>query len=125
MPAPRARLPYAGDAAFTLDGPANGLAVWFSAEMPGTDPLTNAPGTATHWGNFLFPVRCAGAARPGDRLEARLQCVPVHGGACEHAWSARLNGGPAEAHDTRRRRRHPAAPPWRASLAPRDAVVTP
>lgn len=117
LPAPRARLPFVGETTFTLDGPANGLAVWFSAEMPGTDPLTNEPGTSTHWGNFLFPICCAGSATPSDRLHVRFQCIPIPGGACEHAWSARLGRGPVEAHDTRRHPRPPAAPPWRTTFA--------
>lgn len=117
LPARRAWMPFAGEATFALDGPANGLVVWFAAEMPGTDPLANAPGTPTHWGNFLFPVRCAADARPGDRLHVRFTCLPVPHTVCEHAWSARLNGGPIEVHDTRRHPRPPATPPWRTTLA--------
>jgi protein arginine N-methyltransferase 6 len=117
MPAARARKPFVGEITFTLDGPVNGLAIWFSAEMPGTDPLSNEPGTTTHWGNFLFPIRGSGDASRGDRLHVRFTCIPVRGGACEHAWSARLNDGPIEVHDTRRHRRPWGSPPWRATFA--------
>jgi SAM-dependent methyltransferase len=117
LPAARARMPYVGERTFRLDGPVNGLAVWFSAEMPGTDALTNEPGTGTHWGAFLFPIRGACSARPGDELHVRFQCLPVRGSVCEHAWSARLNGGPIEVHDTRRHHRPAASPPWRTTLA--------
>ena len=117
IPASRARMPFVGEVTFTLDGPVNGLATWFSAEMPGTEPLTNKPGTSTHWGNFLFPLRLAGEARPSDNLHVRFECIPVTGGACEHAWSARLNEGPIEVHDTRRHRRPWGSPPWRTTFA--------
>ena len=117
MPSPRARRPFVGEAEFTLEGPANGLAIWFSAAMPGTEPLTNAPGTPTHWGNFLLPISCAAAARASSRLRVRVQCIPIPGDACEHTWSASLDHGPAEYHDTRRRPRSFLAPPWRVSFA--------
>jgi SAM-dependent methyltransferase len=115
MPAARARQPFVGEITFTLDGPVNGLAIWFSADMPGTEALTNEPGTITHWGNFLFPIRLGGKAKPSDQLRVRFQCIPVMGGACEHAWSARLNDGPIEVHDTRRHRRPQGSPPWRTT----------
>lgn len=112
----RARMPYAGEATFVLDGPVNGLAIWFCAEMPGTEPLANEPGVSTHWGNFLFPLGAAGDATAGDRLHVRFQCVPVRNGGSEHVWSARLNESLVEIHDTRRHARPAAMPPWRTTL---------
>jgi SAM-dependent methyltransferase len=114
MPAVAAASPYAATLSFTLSGPVNGLAAWFSAEMPGAGVLSNGPGRpATHWGQFLFPVAGAGAARAGDRLDVGFHCVPNPLGGSHFLWSAQLGGGPLEVHDTRRVARPPAAPPWR------------
>ncbi len=112
----RARMPYVGEVDYVLDGPVNGLVIWFSADMPGTECLSTEPGVSTHWGNFLLPIGCASDAAAGDPLHVRFQCIPTPAGGSEHAWSARLGNGPVEVHDTRRHRRHPATPPWRTTL---------
>lgn len=109
--------PYAAQLSFSIDGPVNGLAAWFTAELPGAGVLTNRPGApATHWGNFLFPVVGPAAARASDPLEVGFHCVPIPGGGCHHLWSARVDNGPMEVHDTRRVARPAAAPPWRIYL---------
>jgi precorrin-6B methylase 2 len=114
MPAARARQPYAADLTFRLTGRGvNGLVTWFEAEMPGTEPLSNAPGwPATHWGQFLFPLATVHEARAGDSLAVGFHNVPWGAYGSHHIWAARLDGR-LEAHDTRRARRRSWAPPWR------------
>ncbi len=114
MPAPQASRPFAAQLSFGVRGPVNGLATWFSAEMPGAAQLTNGPGSPrTHWGQFLFPVANAAEARSGDRLDVGFHCVPFPPGGSQYLWSSQIGGGPLEVHDTRRLVRPPTAPPWR------------
>jgi SAM-dependent methyltransferase len=112
LPAVVAASPFAAQLTFAVSGPVNGLAAWFSAEMPGAGTLTNGPGwPKTHWGQFLFPV--ANAAAGAERLDVGFHCVPNPQGASHYVWSSQVDGGPLEIHDTRRVVRPPAAPPWR------------
>jgi SAM-dependent methyltransferase len=114
MPAAQASHPFAAQLAFELRGPANGLAAWFSAEMPGAAELTNGPGAPrTHWGQFLFPIANAAAAAPGDVLHAGFHCLPSRLGGSQYLWSSQVGAGAPEVHDTRRVVRPPEAPPWR------------
>jgi precorrin-6B methylase 2 len=114
MPAVEAASPYAAELTFTVSGPVNGLAAWFSAELPGTGALTNGPGApATHWGQFLFPIANAAAAAAGEQVAVGFHCVPNPLGGSHFLWSSQVGGGPLEVHDTRRAARPPAAPPWR------------
>lgn len=110
--------PFAGAATFTVDGPVNGLLVWFSAEMPGAEPLTNGPGApVTHWGQFLFPFLNGSTLTTGGQLRVEFHCVPTPGPGSHHIWSTQVGGGPREVHDTRRVPRPPYAPSWRVSEA--------
>jgi SAM-dependent methyltransferase len=114
MPAVAAATPYAAQLSFSVSGPVNGLAAWFSAELPGAGALTNGPGSpATHWGQFLFPIANAAGAGAGERLAVGFHCVPNPLGGSHFLWSSQVAGGPLEVHDTRRAARLPAAPPWR------------
>lgn len=114
MPAPRARKPFAAQLTFTLDGAANGLVAWFSAEMPGTARLSNGPGAArTHWGQLLFPIANASSGRRGDELHVDFHCVPSSRGGSQYLWSSQIGHATLEIHDTRRAVRAPMAPPWR------------
>ena len=114
LPAAHARQPFGAELSFSLQDGANGLVAWFSAEMPGAAELTNRPGAPpTHWGQFYFPVACATSAGRGDALTVSFGCLPSPLGGSDFVWSARLNQGPVELHDTRRLARPPASPPWR------------
>lgn len=114
MPALHASRPYPAQLSFPLRGPVNGLATWFSAELPGSAELTNGPGApSTHWGQFLFPVANAAEAGPDDLLQVGFHCVPSPLGGSQYLWSSQIGDGPLEVHDTRRVIRPPAAPPWR------------
>jgi hypothetical protein len=118
LEAGRAVRPFSAEPSFTVSGPVNGLVAWFSAEMPGTEPLTNRPGSPmTHWGNFLFPIANAATAQPADELRVGFHCVPSSLGGSDHLWSSQINDGPREVHDSRRLRRPVSMPPWRISLA--------
>lgn len=122
FPAALARQPFSVEVAFSLRGGANVLVGWFSAEMPGTGELTNRPGApATHWGQFCFPIACAADAADEDTLTVGFSCLPSPFGGSEFVWSARVNGGPIERHDTRRLARTPTSPPWRVHL-PQEAL---
>ncbi len=113
MPAADAHTPYAAQRRFTLTGAANALAVWFSAELPGTTALSNGPGDpATHWGLLLFPIVAAAQCRAGDELDIGFHNVPVTNGS-HHIWAARVGDGVQEVHDTRRHPRANIDPPWR------------
>lgn len=119
MTVAEARAPYAAQLTFTLArSGVNGVVAWFSAQMPGGGELSNAPGKpATHWGNFLFPIANASGAQAGDALQVGLHCVPSPRGGSHHLWSCRVNDGPLEVHDTRRKPRLPTEPPWRVAYA--------
>jgi precorrin-6B methylase 2 len=114
MSAAQAREPFAAERTFRLTGGGvNGLVTWFEAEMPGTQPLSNAPGRpATHWGEFLFPLATTRDTRAGDSLTIGFHNVPWGVYGSHHIWAARVDGR-FEAHDTRRARRGSWAPPWR------------
>ena len=114
-PAARAHQPYAAELAFRLtEGGVNGVVAWFSAEMPGTDPLSNGPGQpATHWGQFLFPIANAAASKRDDLLSVGFHNVPSFPTGSHHIWASQLPGQPLEVHDTRRAPRPFGAPPWR------------
>ena len=115
MPAGEARTPYAAQLTFTLTGDGvNGVVAWFSAEMPGTDALSNAPGAPkTHWGQLLFPLASAQQARAGDELQIGFHNVPWGSLGSQHIWACRVADRPLEVHDTRRGQRAAGAPPWR------------
>jgi precorrin-6B methylase 2 len=115
MPAGEARTPYAAELTFRLTGEGvNGVVAWFSAEMPGTGALTNAPGTPrTHWGQLLFPLTSATAAHEGDELHVGFHNVPWGSFGSQHIWACRVADRPLEVHDTRRGVRAAGAPPWR------------
>ena len=114
LPALHASRPFAAKLSFRLRGAVNGLATWFSAELPGAAALTNGPGApSTHWGQFLFPVANASEAGPDDRLHVGFHCVPSPRGGSHYLWSSQIGDGALEVHDTRRVARPPAAPPWR------------
>lgn len=118
MPAAEARRPHAAELCFQLDGGGvNGVAVWFSAEMPGAKVLSNAPGRpATHWGQFLFPIANAQGCVAGDRIEIGFHNVPAAVYGSHHLWASRVPGQPLEVHDTRRNPRADSEPPWRAAM---------
>lgn len=116
MAAAEAHSPYAAELSFSLTGSGvNGFAAWFEAQMPGEEPLSNAPGRpAMHWGQFLFPVSNAQDFAAGERLEVGFHNVPASIHGSHHIWASRGKDGSLEVHDTRR---HPDAGrkvPWRA-----------
>ncbi|MFM7511933.1 MAG: 50S ribosomal protein L11 methyltransferase [Cyanobium sp.] len=114
MAASQASKPYVAHLTFQLSGPVSALAAWFSAEMPGIDPLSNAPGQPrTHWGIMLFPVASALSCKAGDRLHVEFHCVPGGPYGSNHIWAVRVDDGPLEVHDTRRSPRAGYEPPWR------------
>jgi protein arginine N-methyltransferase 1 len=115
MNAAEAWMPFRADRTFRLDGGGvNGLVVWFSASMPGADPLSNGPGQPpTHWGQFLFPLARVGDAGAGDTLRITFECRPSDWGAAHHRWSASCADGRIEMHDTGRNAGPAWAPPWR------------
>lgn len=124
MDAKTARAPHAATLSFTLSGPASALAVWFRAELPGTEALSNAPGQPrTHWGIMLFPIHAARTCQAGDGIEVGFHCVPGGPYGSNHIWAVRLGDGPWEAHDTRC---SPAAgyePPWRLYDPSQDVLA--
>lgn len=97
----RANQKYQADPAFlvTKAGIFNCLASWFTADMPGTVPLTNAPNAAdTHWGRVIFPCHGEYQVRAGDQIEVRFTAEPGGDGWCRGSWSTRIGGGPWEHH---------------------------
>ena len=113
MPYAEALYPYAAELVFRPNGPVNGLVAWFTAEMPGTAPLSNGPGQpATHWGQFLFPIANGDGLGPGDELRVGFHNVPATIGS-HHIWASRPAERPLEVHDTRRARQPYGAIPWR------------
>lgn len=120
MPLADAVKPYAAELSFMLSKSAvNALATWFTATMPGSTDLSNAPDAPpTHWGHFLFPVIKALDMQEGSQLNVGFHNVPRRDGGSNHLWSLHDNNGAIlEAHDTRRVHRHPADPPWRVAAA--------
>jgi hypothetical protein len=117
LPLSEALQPYAAERTFSLtQGGVNGLATWFTAQMPGARPLTNAPDAPiTHWGHFLFPIVSALDASAGDRLDIGFHNVPMREGGSNHLWSVHANNRLLEVHDTRRIHRLPTDPPWRVA----------
>jgi SAM-dependent methyltransferase len=114
MVASTASTPYVADLTFTLTGPASALAAWFHAEMPGIDPLSNAPGQPrTHWGIMLFPIGSSLSCKAGDVLHVGFHCVPGGAYGSHHIWAVRVGDGPLEVHDTRRSPVAGYEPPWR------------
>ena len=116
MPAAEARSPYAAELSFPLTGTGvNGFAAWFEAQMPGTEPLSNAPGQpAMHWGQFLFPVANAADFVAGERLEVGFHNVPASLLGSHHIWASRGKDGAMEVHDTRKHSDAGSRVPWRA-----------
>jgi len=81
----------------------SGLATWFSAEMPGTLPLTNAPDAPdTHWGRYVFPLDRPRQVEEGTPIEVEFRCEPAGPGDCEFRWNVKVGDEPIEQHDSRR-----------------------
>lgn len=124
MPLSEAVSPFAARVRVRLDaGGVNGLATWFTAEMPGAAPLRTSPADPpTHWGHFVFPVVSLADALPGDVVELGFHNVPMPAGGSHHLWSVHDGGTILEAHDSRRLARAPGEPPWRV-VDPMDPDV--
>lgn len=118
-PVAAAMRPLVAETSFELTGDGvNGLVTWFTAEMPGTTPLSNAPGEPlTHWGQFLFPLASTADARAGERLRVEFQGIPPRAGPADHVWRVHRDGQPPEVHDSRRSPRPPGEPPWRIYMS--------
>ena len=100
----QARLPARADITFELKDakPVNALVAWFEAELAPGCVLSNSPQSPeTHWGQLMLPFNRTIDCKRGDRLTARVVCIPSGAGQSQMAWSARLNDGPWEHHDTR------------------------
>lgn len=79
------------------------LATWFSAEMHGSPPLTNAPDAPdTHWGRYVFPLDRTVEVEAGTPIEVEFRCEPTGPGDCEFCWSVKIGDGETEHHDSRR-----------------------
>lgn len=85
--------PFEGTHKFTVtqDGELRALAGWFEATLAEGVVLSTAPGTSTHWGQYLFPIPRQ-AVRGGDEVVFSLR----FDGASEHwAWSGEVRRGGA------------------------------
>src|SRR5262249_7610926 len=73
---PSVEQPFAATLAFAIERPGRlaGVAGWFEADLAPGVTLTNAPGTGTHWGQFLFPWPAVDALA-GDRLTVRVSLL--------------------------------------------------
>lgn len=97
----RANQKYQANPAFSVTkaGTFNCLATWFTADMPGTRPLTNSPDSAdTHWGRVIFPCQREYQVKIGDLIEVRFTAEPGGDGWCRGSWSARIGGSEWEHH---------------------------
>ncbi len=72
---------------FSRGGRLQGLAGWFEAELAPGVRLATAPGSETHWGQYLFPLAPCSVA-PGDGIELRLY-LEGEGDPVWH-WSGRV-----------------------------------
>ena len=108
--------PHAAELKFVVQGSGvNGLVTWFSAEMPGASELCTGPsGSATHWGQFLFPIANAYKLAEGDEFSVGFHNVPGGQFGSHHIWASQVAGPEREVHDTRRHPRANMEPPWRA-----------
>jgi type I protein arginine methyltransferase len=99
--------PFVATLAFTAarSGRLTALAAWFDAQLCDGVSLTNAVGAPdTHWGRFMFPLDRTIEVREGATIRAEVRCEPSAPGGSEMCWSAQVDDGPIERHDTRRRR---------------------
>jgi protein arginine N-methyltransferase 1 len=103
FPAAQAGLPLRGRVRFTVRAPSrvNALTAWFVADFGASRVLENAPGTRTHWGQYLFPLRRTVAVAAGESIDVFFSSIPAGIGYCHHAWSVKLGGRPWEHHDSR------------------------
>jgi len=104
----QARLPFRASLTFTpvRAGKINALTAWFTAEFGAGISLTNAPGApATHWGQYLFPLRETVEVTHETPIAVTFSCMPVAPGYCAQAWSIQVGERPWEHHDSRGSRR--------------------
>jgi hypothetical protein len=100
----QASLPFRASPRFTAtrDGEVDGLCLWFHAKLGSGVELTNAPGCpATHWMQYVLPLKDGGAVNTGTEIAVEFACIPSDPGYCHHAWSVRLGPGPWQHQDTR------------------------
>jgi precorrin-6B methylase 2 len=110
------REPYQADLRFVAatDTTVSALGAWFAAELAPGVTLSNAPDAPdTHWGQLMLPFDKQLKLRAEDTLEAAVEARAVGPGPLQFAWSARVNAGPWERHDTMG---SPAA--WSSAEAP-------
>ena len=103
-PAASAQLPFRASLRFTLAsrGKLNAVAAWFHADFDNGVVLTNAPDApATHWKQYVLPLRDARTVESGTPVEVQFTCIPDVPGYCQNAWSVRVADTPWEHHDTR------------------------
>ncbi len=103
FPAEKAAQPLLGEVTFRMDKDCsiNALAAWFSADFGKGMTLSNAPGApATHWGQFVAPLRFPVSAAPGTPVRVRFSSVPVQSGYSDTAWSVQVGSRPWLHHDT-------------------------
>jgi hypothetical protein len=97
------RHPFTADLKFAIpsDAQVSAIGAWFSAELAPGILLTNAPSAPdTHWGQLMLPLAALLELKAGDTLEVKLKAHAVNPGPLQLAWSARVNGGPWQHHDT-------------------------
>jgi len=104
MTVAQARLPFRAAVRWqaVCSGWLEGLVAWFDADFGEGTHLGNAPAApATHWGQFVFPLRVPMAVQAGQIIAAEITSIPAAPGYCHHAWSVRVRGGTWQHHDTR------------------------
>jgi SAM-dependent methyltransferase len=100
----QARLPFRSSPRFRASrhGEVDGLALWFEAQLAAGVHLTNAPGSpATHWMQYVLPLKQGGSVRTGMEIAVDFACIPAYPGYCHQAWSVRVGSGAWQHHDTR------------------------
>jgi hypothetical protein len=100
-----ASAPFTASTTFTAarEGKFNALTTWFTAGFGNDITLTNAPtAPATHWGQYLFPLKEPVTINEGLPIGVEFACIPTGPGYSSFKWSVRVgDDGPWEHHDTR------------------------
>jgi SAM-dependent methyltransferase len=102
IPLEQAQAPHEAETQFLVrdHGPANALALWFSAELAPGVSLSIGPGDPpTHWGMTTAPLRSPVQLTPGMVVRTRVRTAPARPMGTWTSWAIALPGAGWESHD--------------------------